>query len=141
MKEKLKYYWEELLWNIDYYWKEIKSPFLEIKWFIQRGKRGYSDKDLWSLDYYLCEWMPEAIRSYKNSLSWPGSHVDGTQMTYKQYQKILEKMAVGFESAKAISNMEYFKGNKICKRTYNQLNKKEKEGLILFSDYFTSLWD
>ena len=26
-----------------------------IKWFIQRGKRGYSDRDLWSFDWYLAE--------------------------------------------------------------------------------------
>jgi len=29
------------------------SFFNHIKWFIQRGVRGYSDRDVWSLDTYI----------------------------------------------------------------------------------------
>lgn len=31
----------------------IFNLFNEAKWFIQRGRRGWSDRDVWSLDHYL----------------------------------------------------------------------------------------
>lgn len=31
-----------------------KNIFNEVKWFFQRGKRGWSDRDTWSLDHYIC---------------------------------------------------------------------------------------
>lgn len=37
-----------------FYWLRHEfKPFKPVKWFIQRGIRGYSDRDLWSLDHYL----------------------------------------------------------------------------------------
>jgi hypothetical protein len=41
--------------------------YSEVKWFIQRGKRGWADRDVWSLDYYLNGWMPEALRHLKKT--------------------------------------------------------------------------
>lgn len=41
----------------------------QVKWFIQRGRRGWSDRDVWSLDWYLCEstMMPDALRHLKKT--------------------------------------------------------------------------
>lgn len=37
-----------------FYWLQHEfKPLGHIKWFVQRGLRGYSDRDLWSLDHYL----------------------------------------------------------------------------------------
>lgn len=33
----------------------VVNWYRNIKWFIQRGTRGYADKDAWSADSYLCE--------------------------------------------------------------------------------------
>jgi hypothetical protein len=43
--------------------------FKSIKYFIQRGKRGYSDEDVWDFDNYLCSIIPPAIRELKRITS------------------------------------------------------------------------
>lgn len=43
----------------------------EIKWFIQRGKRGYADCDWWNLDSYMSKVMADAILT----LRMKGMHV------------------------------------------------------------------
>ena len=45
----------------------IEDFFLEIKWFIQRGQRGWSDRDSWSIDWWLSEIMPSILIKLKNS--------------------------------------------------------------------------
>jgi hypothetical protein len=41
--------------------------YYEIKYFIQRGRRGWADCDTWSLDWYLCQptMMSAALRHLK----------------------------------------------------------------------------
>ena len=34
----------------------------DIMYFIQRGKRGYSDRDIWGFDHYLAEVIPKGVR-------------------------------------------------------------------------------
>jgi len=40
----------------------VKDRYREVKWFIQRGRRGYSDQDVWGIDTYLANWLPMALR-------------------------------------------------------------------------------
>lgn len=40
----------------------VKNACSRIKWFYQRGKRGYSDSDTWGFDEYLLRVIPAAIR-------------------------------------------------------------------------------
>lgn len=37
-----------------------------VKWFIQRGRRGYSDYDLYSFDSYLIPMLIEVLPKYTN---------------------------------------------------------------------------
>ena len=43
----------------------------EIKWFIQRGKRGYADCDWWNLDSHICKIVIGGI----DDIMYQGSHV------------------------------------------------------------------
>ena len=49
--------------------KYVMDLYYEVKWFIQRGRRGYSDRDTWSLDQYLASWMPEALERLEKEQS------------------------------------------------------------------------
>ena len=53
-----------------------------------------------------------------------------------KWSDILEKIARGFEASKEIEEELLYKGDKFMK-----LDKERKEGLQLFVDNFTSLWD
>ena len=46
----------------------IRQCYLHVKWFIQRGWRGYADCDVWSIDWYLCGWLPGALRQLANNV-------------------------------------------------------------------------
>ena len=51
-------------------WNWIFHPtewYYNTKYFIQRGRRGWSNRDTWSLDYYLDSWMPEALEHLKKN--------------------------------------------------------------------------
>lgn len=37
----------------------------KIKQFIQRGIQGYSDEDLWNLDYYLASLISRSVKDFK----------------------------------------------------------------------------
>lgn len=39
----------------------IKRIPSEIKWFWQRGRHGYSDRDLWSLDVYFADMISKSM--------------------------------------------------------------------------------
>lgn len=57
MKIKEIYYWFYRTWKY-----KIKYFPSEVKWFIQRGRRGYADCDTWSFDHYLSKVIASGLR-------------------------------------------------------------------------------
>ena len=45
--------------------KMFRRLYYNIKYFIQRGKRGYSDFDLMDMDTYLLDLIPSMLKSFK----------------------------------------------------------------------------
>lgn len=45
--------------------KILKKLYYNIKYFIQRGKRGYSDFDLMDIDAFLLELIPNMLKDFK----------------------------------------------------------------------------
>jgi hypothetical protein len=105
------------------------DKYRKLKWFIQRGKTGYADCDLWSLDWYLNSWMPKALRQFKgNTCGIPMG------LSEKRWYAILEDMIIGFESNKKIQEMDYKNDE------YEELLKKSKKGINLFAKYYNCIW-
>lgn len=90
-------------------------------WFVQRGRRGWSDRDLWGLDDYLAGWLPVALDALKNRK--PGIPMDmfdglemddtsnytdaATQIAAARWLEVLNKMIAGFEAWQRISDGLY----------------------------------
>lgn len=56
----------------DSVWQRIEKLSDDVRSFIQRGRRGYADCDLWNLSGYISEWMPLALRDIvKYSYAYP----------------------------------------------------------------------
>lgn len=103
----------------------IRECVDNARWFIQRGKRGYADCDVWSLDYYLSGWLPKALREHKNnSQSYPKG------LTQKKWQAMLEKMAKGFDECD-VNSLEKWQKAEIKKQEYRKL----------FAEWYWDLWD
>ena len=111
------------------FWKFWHRGFpAEIRWFIQRGRRGYSDQDLWSLDCYLASWLPSALRAYGH-----GGHP--SQLTHEQWKTILETMATGFEAHHRMIAECPTREEEV------ELEKKSRRARRLFAVWFGYLWD
>ena len=120
-------------WNYMYLlthpWIIVTESCNRIKWFAQRGYRGYADCDIWSLDYYLSGWMPSALKRLENNKI---GHPCG--MTMKGWQTRLQIMREGFEAAREINDFSSLEH-------YMQLKRIVDKGLVMFAKHYLSLWD
>lgn len=126
--------------------------------FYQRGRRGYSDNDVWNLNNYLSSWMPQALRQLKKI--GHGCPVDFYNKKYvgnecKEWGDILEKMAEGFDilnQEEALNDTfnEWSLGtapassssiNEWSLEKMQVLEKERKEKMQLFVDNYMGLWD
>lgn len=135
LRGKIKYAWEDYVYYPLYrIWYKVSEIPNEIKYFVQRGMRGYSDRDTWSIDYYLSSWMPRALRSIaKTGMSYPGV---GEVNTPKKWAEIIKKMEKGFEASNKLGDWKYSNPEELKK-----LQQTQKDGLKLFCKYFDALWD
>lgn len=119
-----------------------------LKSKIQRFIRGYSDEDVWAMDYWFLEIVPKMLRQLRdNSMGRPTKF-----KTSGEWHNELNKIIYYFEQANPdtmIEENEYasdekFAAQKFLEREY-ELNKKRDEmknkGLDLFKEYFWELWD
>jgi len=131
----------------------IGFMFKKIKYFIQRGKRGYSDRDLWDFRDYLCEIIPKGVRRYKKGMGCPANLWDKEAKNNEchKWGETVEEIAQGFE---AVKEMVDFRGCNYEKRLENGayifeydkeraklLTQKFEKGMDLFKKYFMDLWD
>jgi hypothetical protein len=122
--------------NNPYEW--YKHPLKNIRWklgsikgFFQRGIRGYSDRDLWSLDYHLMNILVEGLDQFrKESHSYPRS------LTPEAWDEILLEMIEGFNIGKDLVNLEWE-----SEEDMNQKQAKLDRALDLLKTYFLELWD
>lgn len=118
---------------------DVKYNLRRIKWFFMRAKNGWAPCDTWSLDAYLSSWMPEALRYLKkNRNGFPSNSSD------KEWEDILEKMALGFEASRKQDDIELGKGEGAVdeyKKKMDELEAIRKEGMNLFVEHYDALWD
>jgi len=160
MKTPLQYLKDEGLfgWN---YWHLIKNPhklFIEIyyhiKWFIQRGRRGWADCDAWSLDHYLASWMPEAVLRLTKGSGFPVNLYmqmypladpfgqnwsnENCKRAHEEWVTIITKIAKGFAAGRKIQELDFdYQKPEEMKALQDALN----EGLDLFNKYYLNLWN
>lgn len=119
-------------YNCAYYLVHPHTYFVELfdnaKWFIQRGYRGYSDRDVWSIDWFLTTILPPMLRQLKKT-----THGAPLGVGVKRWDKKLEKMAKTFEIGRRIQDYD-----KDGRKLYTQF-KRELRGD--FVEYFFNLWD
>lgn len=128
-------------------WKRyFKYRWLWLKWFIQRGSRGWADCDVWSIDSYLSEVIPPMIERLNGNTHGYPADLDGGE---KKWGEILTKIQHGFEASGRIRNLDNWNNESpwTAEDIVNFKAADEKdlqtmnEGLELFKEHFLSLWD
>lgn len=134
------------MWRIIRKIRNIKYALREIKWFIQRGKRGYADSDLWYLYWYISNLMVNALKQFdERRCGYPSC------LTDKEWSKKLNEMREGFEFYKNVDHIEDEAFEKFgSERKAGELlwlehvekqRKIAEKKLNIFIKYFEHLWD
>jgi hypothetical protein len=124
----------------------------ELKWFYQRGKRGYAECDWWGMHDYMSKVIPPMLRRLKTGSGCPSEFYDrdATNNECHKWSTILEEMAQGFEAAAFLDNQRYLKwkpgehGGSILETDHEAMENarlKMERGLKLFAEHYLSLWD
>ena len=152
-KHPVKWFFHDLYYSIIRFCERTPR---EIKTFIQRGKRGYGDSDIWSLGYYLAGMIENSVKHLKK---YENSSPCG--MTEGQWIDTLNAISYTFYLAKRCADGDLFfirdkKQREKFDKTLENINKEHdrndrcmtlKEirdydlGWKLFKTYFFSLWD
>jgi len=139
---------------------DIRNYYYEIKYFIQRGRRGWSNRDWWCTYYFICKVLKEMIKyDKKNGHGLPMWEEGMTEEeAIKKWADIQDKMIYAFESGEKIGNgdLELYaewmwaddkaEFRDRIKKYHGVLQTKEEydkmqEGFQLFIKHLWSLWD
>jgi len=117
----------------------IEHLWLEAKWFLQRGTRGYSDRDVWGWYYHMAEVNAAALRHLASKKM---GHPIG--MTLKGWRTRLLKMADGFQTILDMEN-DLTSHERLSHKEYRAFLRSQEcrvaRGLRVYVKHFQSLWD
>jgi len=147
----IKYYLTRFWWFIERKYNDIIYFFRSIKWFFQRGFRGYGDNDIWSLHYYLSKIIVDSVKELKKVCTGFPAKLDDV----KDWYKILDKIIYTFEIEQKLDeefviidkNLSDYEELKKIYEKYNmhimteEEIKEYEEGWRLFKEYFRGIWD
>ena len=134
---------------------DLPHHIRRVRWFVQRGKRGWADCDWWNMDRYLSTIILPMLKQLKeNQHGYPGY---GQASTPEKWDAILDKMIEGFEAANRVIEDDYYKeisGDSIEAITHapreemlkwGEASKRDQkvfsENMKLFNKWFFALWD
>jgi hypothetical protein len=119
--------WLEHWWYI-YFWNYVSNIPLEIRSFIQRGIRGYSDRDTWDFDRHLAEVIEGGCKRL----------LKDNQMGDKKYVADLRTIIKTMKLAQKItcSYRVYY-----SKEEWQTTMKEFRKGMKALTRRFFQLWD
>ena len=137
--------------------RAIRNIIYEIKKFIQRGKRGWAYSDVWNMDVWFMEIIPQMLQHLKNNhaghpvydINDSDENNDGK---YKYYLNRMTYLLEEMDEEKCSQKNEYFDEENmkfIDKDAFvtrqeeidAYRNKCKDEFFKLFSEHFYELWD
>jgi len=117
-------------------WVILKFIINHAKWAFQRVFRGWDDRAIWSLDYYISNIIYQALEELvKAKISFPVSsfeEMNEAEIDYRleEHKKTLTKIANGFRIYSETPSY------KMTKKDWNDF----EEMFDLFKEYFPDLW-
>lgn len=137
--------WKRTYYNMRYKVKcffDILQHFRNIKYFIQRGRRGWANCDCWGLDQYLAKVISESTKHLANNHSaYP------SDLTDEEWTCILDLMSYYFSLVDTESlwdNVDIKNKKEFCSTAdieIAQLELARKNGMELLKEHFYNLWD
>jgi len=132
-----------------YFLNQIENACDAIKYFTQRLFRGYDDREVWNLDWYLKKWLaPRLEKLLETHHGMPINPDTKKPLTEKQWKKILkeilwwaknsdkeeDELSDKYYLEKEISEIQY-------KKKYKRICVRRKNATENFGKYVGCLWD
>src|SRR5271166_5395135 len=129
--------------------------YRRAKWFIQRGRRGYSDRDLWSFSTRLNVMLPEVLRylrEHKHGTpiefcidqdifsSNYGNEIEdeaGGVPRHERWNKVLDKMIAGFEAGVRCEDMPGSYERELGEHPFRRPKNVSREDWVQFRETYT----
>lgn len=128
-----------------------KRNYQNIKWFIQRGRRGWADCDWWNLDYRIYSTLPPMLRELaRNGLGLPYEYIpenasdDQHEEAGDRWKRDLLKAANDIEAYFKMDELPQPDDEKERAQYYQNLKKSQEQtrrGMHFVADNLFSLWD
>ena len=160
------HWWDYLeSWWYVYFWNWFSEIPRNTKYFIQRGKRGWSDRDVWCMHHYLTDTILDMLIQLRtNHCGYPATANKTGKWTFdeKRWDKILQEMIEGFTILRKADNYEEdlhyapnLSDDEERKRMEQSMRKdypgwrfttktedaKVKRAFELLQQHYQSLWD
>lgn len=114
----------------------MRIDFRKIKWFFQKCKRGYSDRDLWNLDNWILDILEKVINDFKiqNNHSYPSTFdsMDDWTAELEYAHSLLKHLNEIKENDSGYSSYEEY---------YEDLNHTKDKLFDWLKKYLFDLWD
>jgi hypothetical protein len=105
-----------------------KRFFRNVKYYLQKKRRGYSDLDTWNVGYSVARYALPMLKAHRNQPPCGFPCEEG--MTYEKWLEIIDKM---------IYSLQYMADDNIWFSSSDA--NKVREGCELFGKYLQGLWD
>ena len=130
-------------WKYPQNWfRNIIQFFRNIKWSIQRARRGYSDRDLWDFDVFLTNILIEGLDDFtKNLHGAPDEYYDNENKSIQPWIDKIKEVRQHFIIA---ADEEYWLDDISIEEYRLRCENREKElkkGFEELANIFWDLWD
>ena len=112
----------------------MSDAWFNIKMWFQKKFRGYSDSEIWNLDWAFSEWMLPRLKIFRDKTI--GIPLDFE--TLEEWQAALDDMIFAFEFHRTPAidkDLDYMKSE-----DYAHDIERYERGKALFGKYWTNLW-
>jgi hypothetical protein len=141
------YGWRRIRIIFRYLFSKVTQGWLELKWAWQRVFRGWDDRVIWSIDYYLCEMMPQwldALKEQKHGIpvEFTWSADDTWYYAESEWQTVLKDIKAGFSAYVKLHDVDFkWKNFADLKEKSDELQRVFERGMKLLTEHFGSLCD
>lgn len=119
-----------LAWRHRLRWINPAEYYRNIKWFIQRGRRGYSDADIWNADQHIAETVVAFLDYHdKYGMGYPMGLTEKKWNSHKaELRWLMEQHQKPFEVPVEVLKTEAYQ-------------KRYARAQRIFGRYWQALWD
>jgi hypothetical protein len=126
--------WMQLRWKVG---QPARRFPRRVVWFIQRGRRGWADCDLWNMDTHIARLNVEMLTELRRIAHGYPAGLEATHgdAGFEEWCRLLGEMIETWQAY--LDHVDHEDGWDKAKADY----EKFKVGLPLYGEWYSGLWD